>query len=403
MAYPAYRAAGIITGTEWDNFVTTVLDYDGSTAVVGFNANLDGRENYWYCDGVADDVQIQLAIDYAIAGAGRVFVESGNYNITSQLNVVTATAGFMLVGEGPGTNLISALGAGVNVIDVPVRVAGRSNIEFRTFRITGNGTEQHGLAVNDLVRTGLIRDVIVSGVGGDGIHTEGCFELRIEGCQLRDNNRGIFIGASATRGSHVIKITANTFWDQIGHDIVVQDDPNSVIISFNSSTDAGGDFVDCVEASFIRIINNYVENPGGDGIHLGSHGANSTVSPYVLFNEIDAAGADGIRIDRTTTAYVMFNRVGAAAVNNVEVTANATSAFVINAGAIVDAGTTTAHFRPNAGMYLMVIGQGFGFPVHTDITRPAPATAGLTIWNSGDNMLNIADGVNWRDTNGAIT
>ena len=33
MAYPKYRAAGIITGTDWDNFVTTVLDYGGGTAV----------------------------------------------------------------------------------------------------------------------------------------------------------------------------------------------------------------------------------------------------------------------------------------------------------------------------------------------------------------------------------
>ena len=91
MSYPKYRAAGVIVGNDWDALVRTVLSYGAATAVVGFNANLSGRENYFLCDGTADDVQIQEAIDYVLglglAGKARVVIEAGRYTFTSAVDI----------------------------------------------------------------------------------------------------------------------------------------------------------------------------------------------------------------------------------------------------------------------------------------------------------------------------
>ena len=38
----------------------------GATAYVGFNEALDPKDNYWYCDGTADEVQINKAITAAV-------------------------------------------------------------------------------------------------------------------------------------------------------------------------------------------------------------------------------------------------------------------------------------------------------------------------------------------------
>ena len=46
---------------------------------------------------------------------------------------------------------------------------------------------------------------------------------------------------------------------------------------------------------------------------------------------------------------------------------------------------------------------GLILPVYTDATRPTAGTAGMVIFNSDDNFLNVDDGSNWRDMSGNVT
>lgn len=62
----------------------------GATAYVGFNEALDPKVNYWYCDGVADDVQIQAAITYVGGlGGGKIVLSVGDYDITNAITVAS--------------------------------------------------------------------------------------------------------------------------------------------------------------------------------------------------------------------------------------------------------------------------------------------------------------------------
>jgi len=58
-----------------------------SSFVVGLTPNCQ-----YYCDGVADDVQIQQALDDCeTAGGGEVFIKEGSYDITAVLTVPSNT------------------------------------------------------------------------------------------------------------------------------------------------------------------------------------------------------------------------------------------------------------------------------------------------------------------------
>lgn len=75
----------------------------GATAYVGFNLALDPKVNYWYCDGTADDVQINLAVAYLVTlGGGSIILETGTYVLADPVDLETDV---MLIGQGRNTLL----------------------------------------------------------------------------------------------------------------------------------------------------------------------------------------------------------------------------------------------------------------------------------------------------------
>ena len=61
---------------------------EGETAFVGFDSSKSHFVNYFLCDGTADDVQLQDAIDYVNAlSGGEIRIERGTYNITAALTL----------------------------------------------------------------------------------------------------------------------------------------------------------------------------------------------------------------------------------------------------------------------------------------------------------------------------
>lgn len=60
----------------------------GATAFIGFDEQKDHFDNYFFCDGVADDVETQAAVDYVEAlGGGRVCVDKGLYYYADTVDV----------------------------------------------------------------------------------------------------------------------------------------------------------------------------------------------------------------------------------------------------------------------------------------------------------------------------
>ena len=138
MSYPKYRAAGIIVGGDWDALTRTVLNYGKATAVVGFNSNLTNRENYFLCDGVADEVQWQQAVDYLDGvQTGLLFAERGLYSFNDTLTVHIP---IYIKGVGPGWHGV----ARPTCINTAAGLAGKDVIEYVA------GARQHFGGISDL-------------------------------------------------------------------------------------------------------------------------------------------------------------------------------------------------------------------------------------------------------------
>jgi hypothetical protein len=62
--------------------------FHGATAIVGTDSTKDGLTNYWYADGIADDVQLQAACTYVAGlGGGTVYIEAGDYQSTADVEL----------------------------------------------------------------------------------------------------------------------------------------------------------------------------------------------------------------------------------------------------------------------------------------------------------------------------
>lgn len=75
------------------------------TAYVGFDESRAGEENYFLCDGVADNVQIQAAIDYVTMHPIKKFVRLGanTFSIEAPIEIncshLTSSGGFLRCSE----------------------------------------------------------------------------------------------------------------------------------------------------------------------------------------------------------------------------------------------------------------------------------------------------------------
>ena len=84
-------------------------------------ASVQSRAQY-VCDGTADDVQIQAAIDAALAeGGGRIILSAGTFNLAAQLVLagaddVETEIDLTLIGQGPKVTTLAA-GSGARIGD----------------------------------------------------------------------------------------------------------------------------------------------------------------------------------------------------------------------------------------------------------------------------------------------
>jgi hypothetical protein len=340
---------------------------------------------------------IQAAID---SGAKKIIVREGSYDIYTGLTI--SPNNVIFEGMGIATELVSHLGVGEDVISVPATASGRKGIAITRLRIEGNGSERHAIFISDTLRDYGISEIEIAGVGGDGIHVEGCFSYNIFRNRIAATNIGIYVNASASFNSHAIKVYANTITSTIAQGIYVTGNPSGVMVYNNDLTEIDGHGIEIDRAGHVQVVHNYIEAAGGDGIYVGTDAGGSN-TPQILGNFITNPVGNGITLDHQSRGKVFFNGIGAVGGSKVNITANSLDAFIEERYGIADAGTNTVRIRNYAGIFQVETGQGLGFPVYTNATRPAAGTAGRAIWNSDDNMLNIDDGTNWRDTNGNIT
>lgn len=143
----------------------TVDGRDISTLASSAIVSRDGTGNYT-CDGTADNVQIQAAIDYAEAnGGGIVRIMEGNYAIAATVNM---KQNVQLEGVGIATNLTLANGVNAPALKID-RV---NNAAIRNLHIDGNKADQSSgsaLEVDGYTWMTTITDVSVTNAKESGI------------------------------------------------------------------------------------------------------------------------------------------------------------------------------------------------------------------------------------------
>ena len=101
---------GGVTRTTWPDGAERLAGY---TAYVGFNSTLSDYDNYFLCDGTADDVQINAAIAYgaAIEDVYSIYFEQGLYDCSADIVFLTGDH-CLLYGVGAPKNYLSVTTSG---------------------------------------------------------------------------------------------------------------------------------------------------------------------------------------------------------------------------------------------------------------------------------------------------
>ena len=165
---------GGITRTTWPQGADFTILH-GYTAYVGFDVNKSGFDNYFYCDGVDDNVEIQTALDYcaAIEDSYTVFFEIGIYDVDGTL---TLAAGDEIILRGVGKSGSGLTSGGGSVLDF--------NSDCQLLGLAGSKLETYDMTFNF-----------------DGTFTKACIDMWTNDCHWDSYNCLYRIGATVANGN----------------------------------------------------------------------------------------------------------------------------------------------------------------------------------------------------------
>ena len=177
-----------------------------SVVTVGFDSACD-----YVCDGTADDVQIQAAIDAVNTdGGGKIIVKEGTYYIST---ILTMRNNVHLVGEGDST--IFYLVDGTNTGMIQSASGGMDNIRLANFKADGNSDNQTGgnYLIDIAGDSTILRDILIENLYVQNTHKHAIFlhgdtvnryKKTIRGCTVKNH------GANAVGYGIYVDFAPNT-------------------------------------------------------------------------------------------------------------------------------------------------------------------------------------------------
>lgn len=242
------------------------------------------------CDGAADEVEIQAAIDYVQAlGGGIVFIQQGEYEIASTISL----AGYItLKGTGVGftgfaTLLNLADGADCVLLDLKGEDAGVSrSVALKDIWFGGNATNQTGnfdlVDFTSLRTLGYIDHCYFQLASRDGLLVRSCV---ITNCRFMNNYRR---GINAITDNYIAfnEFPSNAHhvdYDSANSGGIYSSTGNNHIISNSIYNSTFGSGITCFNASGDIIIGNRVSANNWTGIAL-TGATKSIVSNNTVYN-----------------------------------------------------------------------------------------------------------------------
>jgi len=305
-------AMGATTGWSWENITTSdeYLAYrtDDATGAASWDIPVGRGATYvvaasnapdhvkaqadYVCDGTADDVEIQAAIDALPAGGGKVILSDGTFTAAAG---ITRCDNLILEGQGSEATEIIAVGA------FSLLSGNFDNWVVRGIKLTGDSDTGNGIHISRNHEYITIEDVIAHDFNV-GINVNSCSHVKILRCVSYSNgNDGIYVHKETgyQRTDDVL------IWGCESHHngrtgISTENSDNWTVMNCYShdNTLHNYHYESSPDGKYGRIINCVSEDPG-----TGACGIFVVACDDVIINSCIVTGGDTHKI-RTTGATV---------------------------------------------------------------------------------------------------
>ncbi len=226
----------------------------------------DSRENYadYRCDGTADDVEIQAAINALPASGGKVVLLEGSYLLSNHILLVS---NMIFEGQGKATYIKLADGINRHGIIIDGNAAAKENIRITNLQLDANGGTMTG------------GDADYGAIAGNNLFgiwlTYDCKNITVDNCYVHDaKDLGIcFFGGTAADHCEDINFNNNYAYNN-GRDGIVGDNYAERVsmvsnhVYGNAEIGMGVAF-DCKD---VLIANNVVSDNTLKGLVVGNPG-----------------------------------------------------------------------------------------------------------------------------------
>ena len=214
----------------------------------------------YYCDGTADDVQIQLAIDYLSTtfGGGTVNLLSGTYNIASNL---TLRSGVVIKGQGMENTILKVASRDQAIASSSTIDAGISDVTIDASYTRGSPPSDNTWTFTSSSDTRLIIErVTMKNANGGFMEVAGGTEPRVSHCVFVDAQRALVNesaggGYTATWPGSYLAVTNCTSFLIDNNEFYSTSSPTTL------NTDGQGyNVIYCVASTGGRIKDNFIHD-----------------------------------------------------------------------------------------------------------------------------------------------
>jgi parallel beta-helix repeat protein len=326
------------------------------TKIVASVGSLDTTRADYVCDGTADEVQIQAAIDSINATSGTVVLLGGGFNIAAPIRM--ATQGISLIGQGPVQSLLyrgyNEATNSSGLIYITAAYTSVENMAIDGGRAVYTSTDNHSIYTFANLTNLFFSKLNLTQTRGSGIYLSATTvnsKTSVSDCIASKNGEGFY-----NNGADYVSFTRCQGIANTAHGFYV------------------------VSGDYINMLDCFATLNGSDGIYLGTgtgskaveclSTSNTNLGFYMLCTNgiIEACAAvsntgHGMRVSGTNCIindnYIAGNDVGIyldGTDDYIQITSNTLSANINNTGAIsVGSGNDYIRIQNN-----VIIGQTTG-------------------------------------------
>ena len=297
--------------------IAAVAKIRGSTKVIAANDSIDKTNVDYVCDGTADEVQIQAAVDALTTGGsgGRIILLEGTYNIEALISLTTGDDDIIIQGQGWGTILKAKTNLNAEVLKI--QFADRVVVKDLKIDVSTNSQSAAASAIllsgadycmienvfithSYVVETGKPLDITDCDyirvennrifVGGGGYANHGA-AIRLSGASVYATIKGNLLDCSgcSVNGSAAIGGLGDT--GGFGKSIIA----NNIIIGDGADLDYGIFFGNHADYRYNVITGNLITNCHLKAIELDdNNGGYCTI--------VGNSATDGIQVDNPSTS-----------------------------------------------------------------------------------------------------